>query len=87
MAKKTMKMDSGHGMDMMGDMDWTSAIITVVLMALGLWFLAGGFWRQFNLTGQTFDWMVAVWYAVGIALVLYGKMWKARACCCGMCHM
>jgi hypothetical protein len=87
MAKKSMKMESMHEMDMMGGMDWTSAIIAVVLLALGLWFLVGGFWKQFNLTGQSFDWMVALWYVIGIALVWYGKMWKARSCCCGMCHM
>ncbi|MFH0970408.1 MAG: hypothetical protein V1776_03025 [Candidatus Diapherotrites archaeon] len=70
-------------MDMMGGMgiDWTSAIISVVLKALGLWFLIGGFVTQFNVTGRTFDWWVALWYVVGIALIWYGKVWSNKTCC------
>jgi ethanolamine transporter EutH len=76
-----------HELDtMMGDVDWTSAIIAVVLMAIGLWFIAGGFSIQFNVTRQNFDWMVAAWYAIGVALVWYGKMWGWKASCCGACH-
>lgn len=83
-----MKMEShDHSMDMMGEMDWTSAIIAVVLKALGVWFFVGGFWTQFTVTGRSFDWMVALWYVIGIALFWYGKMWGHRSCCGGYCQM
>lgn len=77
------KMDLSMGMEM----DWTSMILSVIMMALGLWFLAGGFTTQFNVTGQNFNWMVALWYVIGIALVWYGKMWAHKGCGCGCCGM
>ena len=67
--------------NMMEGMDWGNAVVALVLMALGLWFLVGGFWSQLYVTGKTFDWMVAVWYFIGIALVWYGKMWAHKSWC------
>ncbi len=69
-----------------GGMDWMSAIISIVLQALGLWFVIGGFVTQFNVTGRTFDWMVALWYVVGVALIWYGKKWSCHSCG-GSCMM
>ncbi len=66
-------------MDLMGDMDWGNMIVALVLMTLGLWFLVGGFVTQLQVTGRTFDWMVAVWYFIGLALLWYGKMWKMKS--------
>lgn len=76
---KAMKMES-----MMGGTDWVANIIAVVLIALGLWFVAGAFWSQSTLM-RTFDWTTAIWYVIGVALLLYGKMWKHHGCECE-CH-
>ncbi len=75
------------GMMNMEGMDWGAMIVGLIMMALGLWFVVGGFVTQLQSTGRNFDWMVAVWYIIGIALFSYGKMWKHNAMCdCGMMH-
>lgn len=65
--------------------DWGGGILSIVMIALGIWFLAGGFVTQLNVTGSNFNWMVAAWYVIGVALVMYGKMWGYKSC--GYCDV
>ena len=65
--------------------DWGGGILSIIMIALGIWFLAGGFVTQLNVTGRNFDWMVAAWYVIGVALFMYGKMWGYKSC--GYCDV
>lgn len=65
--------------------DWGGGILSIIMIALGIWFLAGGFATQLNVTMRNFDWTVAAWYVIGVALFMYGKMWGTKSC--GGCPM
>ena len=60
--------------------DMGMSLIAWVVMALGLWFLAGGFIGQFNGFGTPFDWSILVWYFLGVVLLSFGKMWYVQSC-------
>ena len=66
--------------------DWGGAALSVIMIALGIWFLAGGFATQLSQTARMFDWGVAAWYVIGVALVMYGKMWGFKSCGCCNVH-
>ena len=66
--------------------DWGGSILAVIMVALGIWFLVGGFVTQLSVTGRSFDWMVAVWYVIGVALVMWGKIWGYKSCGCCPVH-